>query len=74
MGIVVPRYRHSAVARNRVKRRMRELVRELVLPLRLPLDVVIWAQRAAYGLSFDELRQEVEKLSRRLQRVEPSNG
>ena len=28
MGFIVPRYKHSAVDRNRLKRRLRELVRD----------------------------------------------
>ena len=32
VGIVVPRHQHSAVDRNRLKRRLRELVRLELLP------------------------------------------
>lgn len=74
VGIVVPRYGRTAVERNRLKRRLRELVRELVLPGRPPLDMVVWAQRAAYGLSFEGLRQEVERVCRRLDRAEGSGA
>lgn len=69
MGIVVPRYRHSAVERNRLKRRLRELVRELVLPTGIAIDLVIWAQRSAYDTPFERLRQEVEQVLHRLRRV-----
>lgn len=70
-GIVVPRYGHDAVARNTLKRRLRELVRTHVLPLGIPVDLVVWAQRSAYGLSFDRLRDDVEQLVPRLQRLDP---
>jgi ribonuclease P protein component len=50
-----------------VKRRLRELVRHRVLPLQLSLDVVIWAQRAAYAAPFDQLEREVEQLVVKLQ-------
>lgn len=63
---MVPRYKHTAVDRNRLKRRLRELVRLHVLPLDFPLDLVIWAQRAAYEASFEQLRTEVESLVPRI--------
>lgn len=50
-----------------MKRRLRELVRRRLLPLPLPLDVVVWAQRAAYTASFDQLTREIEQLVGRLQ-------
>ena len=35
--MIVPRHRHTAVARNRLKRRLRELVRTQLLPAAPPL-------------------------------------
>lgn len=67
-GVVVPRYKHSAVDRNRLKRRLRELIRLHLLPLGIPLDLVVWAQRAGYDASFDQLRTEIESLVPRLGR------
>jgi ribonuclease P protein component len=69
--VVVPRYGHDAVARNTLKRRLRELVRTVVLPLGIPVDLVIWAQRSAYGRPFDRLRDDVEQLVPKLQRLDP---
>lgn len=69
VGFVVPRYKHSAVDRNRVKRRLRELVRLHGLgPLQsgAPLDVVIRAFPAAYGRDSAALRSELEQALRRL--------
>jgi len=54
------------VERNTLKRRLRELVRLHLLPLGLGLDIVIWAQRKAYLLKFDDLRSEVVGLIPRL--------
>ncbi|MCC6769685.1 MAG: ribonuclease P protein component [Gemmatimonadaceae bacterium] len=71
VGIVVPRHRRTAVERNTLKRRLRELVRLLVLPLGVPMDLVIWAQRAAYEMPFDGLRQEIESLLPRLRQRDP---
>ena len=66
-GIVVPRYGQSAVQRNTVKRRLRELVRQRLLPLPLSLDIVIWAQRAAYSASFEQLAREMDQIGSKLQ-------
>lgn len=71
VGIVVPRHKHTAVDRNTVKRRLREIVRTHVLPLGIPMDLVIWAQRGAYVLSYERLQQEVVDLLTRLPRVGP---
>jgi len=52
VGIIVPRHKQSAVARNRVKRRLREMVRTTLLPAMAalpPLDVVVRATPEAYG-------------------------
>ena len=68
-GIVVPRHKHTAVARNRLKRQLRELVRLYILPLGIPLDVVLWAQRSGYEASFEQLRSDVESLVLRIGRV-----
>ena len=63
VGLVVPKYRQTAVARNLVKRRLREILRLDVLPqldgCRLAIDVLVRARRGAYGASFAELRGEL---------------
>jgi ribonuclease P protein component len=60
VGIIVPKHRHSAVERNRLKRRVREIVRQEVLPsLAGAADVVIRTSPDAYEMSFDSLRREL---------------
>lgn len=66
VGIIVPKYGHSSVDRNKVKRRLRELVRIHVLPVLPTIDVVLRAAPKAYSRSFDELREEVRKWSQQL--------
>jgi ribonuclease P protein component len=66
VGFVVPRYKHSAVDRNRLKRRLRELVRVWVLPELPPLDVVVRVLPVAYTRSFDALRAELLQAMRKL--------
>lgn len=59
-GIIVPRYGHSVVQRNLLKRRLRECVRTLWLPgagqQTLPDDIVVRARPGAYELDFSDLR------------------
>lgn len=63
IGLVVPRYKRSAVERNRVKRRLREIARQELLPRLSRVgggrDVLIRVRREAYGTSYQELRDEL---------------
>jgi ribonuclease P protein component len=59
IGLIVPRFKRSAVARNRVKRRLRELVRKQILPTALPVDVVLRIRPEAYDASFDALAKDI---------------
>lgn len=63
VGIVVPRYRHTAVARNRVRRRLRELMRRRVLASLGSIDLVVRARPDAYDAASPELRAELEALT-----------
>ena len=58
-GIIVPRHQSSAVARNRLRRRLREILRRDVLSRLPPIDLVIRAKRAAYTAPFAVLRAEL---------------
>jgi ribonuclease P protein component len=67
---VVPRYKHSAVRRNRVKRWLRELVRLELLPaLRAnsPYDVAIRSRPNAYEATLGDLRDDIGLVLRRAQ-------
>ena len=59
MGLIVPKYGTSAVARNRLRRQLREIWRRDVLPQSPAWDLVIRARREAYGQPFGELRRQV---------------
>jgi ribonuclease P protein component len=62
VGIVVPKHSHTAVARNRVKRRIREIVR-VVWPLTKPgTEILVYALPTAYRVSFDRLHDEIRSL------------
>ena len=66
VGIVVPRFAHSAVERNRVKRRLREILRRELLTALPAVDVSVRASPLAYDASFEELRQAVATARRRV--------
>ena len=66
VGFIVPRYKHSAVDRNRLKRRLRELVRLELLPALPPMDVVLRVAPHAYQRDMDALREEIRKAARGL--------
>ena len=68
VGVVVPRYGHSAVERNRVKRRLREAVRLRLLKALPPFDLVVRALPAAYRATMAVLADEVATLPTRLPR------
>ena len=60
LAIIVPRYQHTAVRRNLLRRRLREIGRRQVLPvLGEALDVAVRARAGAYAASFETLRKEL---------------
>lgn len=59
LGLVVPRYQQTAVARNRLRRRLKELWRREVQPDEPPRDLVIRARREAYAATFAALRADL---------------
>jgi ribonuclease P protein component len=59
MGLIVPKFQSTAVARNRLRRRLKEIWRrELQVDLSAQ-DVIIRARREAYAASFAGLRGEL---------------
>jgi ribonuclease P protein component len=66
VGFVIPKYKHSGVDRNRLKRRLRELVRLDLLPVLGSVDVVLRVAPVAYTRDFEVLRQEVLQVARTL--------
>jgi ribonuclease P protein component len=69
----VPRFGQTAVARNRLKRRLRELARTRLLPVlvrQLPaVDVVIRPIPPAYAATFDALARQVERAAGQLPKL-----
>jgi ribonuclease P protein component len=59
MGLIVPKFQSSAVARNRLRRQLREIWRQDIQPAQPPWDLLIRARREAYAASFDALRGQL---------------
>ena len=66
VAIVVPKFGHTAVKRNKLKRRLRELTRQHVLPLAYSGDVLRRARRDAYDADFSRLREEITRVAEQL--------
>lgn len=65
----MPRFSHTAVERNLVKRRLRDLARTEMLPSMASmaaLDVVVRATPSAYGADYLTLRTAVQKAIERM--------
>ena len=83
IGLIVPRYRHTAVDRNRLKRRLRELLRLRVLPLwrqRAPTarsaDLVVRALPTTYRMTMPQLTARIDLVAvavRRRLAAEPAD-
>ena len=59
MGLIVPKFQSSAVARNRLRRRLREIWRREIQQRQPPCDILIRARPEAYRASFDALRAQL---------------
>lgn len=58
LGLVVSKTRQTAVARNRLRRRLKELWRRELQGTLPAWDVVVRTRREAYGASFATLRED----------------
>ena len=67
IGLIVPRYKHTAVARNTLKRRLRELTRLYLLPTNLRADIVLRTRPETYNASFSELAAEIVQMLKHLE-------
>jgi ribonuclease P protein component len=59
MGLIVPKFQSTGVARNRLRRRLKELWRREVQGRTPPVDLLVRARREAYTATFAALRSEV---------------
>ena len=59
VGLIVPKHKHTAIDRNRLRRRLRELIRIQLLPAFVRGEALIRAKAEAYDVSFAGLREEI---------------
>jgi ribonuclease P protein component len=59
LGLIVPKFQASAVARNRLRRRLREIWRQDLQAQQPGWDLLIRARREAYEARFDVLRTQL---------------
>jgi ribonuclease P protein component len=69
MGLIVPKFQSSAVARNRLRRRLREIWRQDLQRHQPAWDLVIRARREAYGAPAGVLRDDLLAWRRAVLRV-----
>jgi len=69
VGFVVPKFNHTAVQRNQLKRRLRELTRLRLLRAIPPMDLVIRTRRETYDVAFSELAKEIDDVRNRVSRL-----
>ena len=61
IGLIVPKFQSSAVARNRLRRQLKEIWRRDLQPQLPAGDLVVRARREAYGAGFEVLRGEMRR-------------
>lgn len=66
IAVVVAKYGHTIVERNRLRRRLRELIRTLLIPHLSGMDLIIRALPSAYDVGFKELSQDVDRIRTQL--------
>jgi ribonuclease P protein component len=59
MGLIVPKFHSTAVARNRLRRRLKEVWRRELMGALPGWDVVIRARKEAYEAGFTMLGDEL---------------
>ncbi|MGQ0703156.1 MAG: ribonuclease P protein component [Gemmatimonadales bacterium] len=61
LGLIVPKFQFTGVARNRLRRRLREIWRRELSPELPAWDVLVRARKEAYEARFAELRRELHR-------------
>jgi ribonuclease P protein component len=62
VGFIVPKFGHSAVQRNELKRRLKEMIRTRFLGTLPSADLVIRARPEAYAMKLSTLTDELQQL------------
>jgi len=61
LGVITPRFGHTAVVRNRLRRRLREHARRRLLPMLPAIDLLIRARPPAYSAPPADLQLELDQ-------------
>jgi ribonuclease P protein component len=61
LGVITPRFGRTAVARNRLRRRLREHARRRLLPFLPAVDLLIRARPPAYEAATAELGRDLDQ-------------
>jgi ribonuclease P protein component len=69
--VIVGKYGHTIVERNRLRRRLRELARIRLLPGCNGVDIVIRPLAEAYRVDFRQLGIEIDEIKRGLRLIVP---
>jgi ribonuclease P protein component len=70
--VVVAKYGHTVVERNRLRRQLRELTRILLIPSLSGLDLVIRALPSAYTADFRVLEGDIKRIQLELTAESPA--
>jgi len=66
IGLIVPKFQSTAVARNRLRRQLREIWRRELQATLPPGDLVVRARREAYQAGYLALRAEMTEWRKRV--------
>lgn len=66
VAVIVSKHGHTIVERNRLRRRLRELARTRIIPGAPAIDIIIRSLASAYAVTFQQLSDEIEKISLQL--------
>ena len=73
MAVIVGKFGHTIVERNRLRRRIRELARLRLIPLYKSLDLILRALPSAYAADFRQLGDEVNEIKMQLSAIAPKD-
>jgi ribonuclease P protein component len=63
VGVVVGKFGHTIVERNKLRRRLRELARTRLIPLTGATDIVVRSLPVGYQATFDDLKNEIDRIA-----------
>ena len=73
MAVIVAKYGHTIVERNRLRRRLRELTRIRLIPSCIGTDLIVRALPGAYGVDFQQLGNEMDEIRKHVLMITPED-